>query len=770
MPDNTLQFETRVDLAGLNQGMAQATTVVSKFGTDAKTAMAAAAAATNQLADAQKQLGAAAAQGNQQAAQVIAEYQAQVVSAQAAVAALNDVEQAETATVVRSTSARMAANAELRVFEGNMMGSTRAAGALLATIPGLGVAMQAAFPVFGAIALLEILGQMAEKVHKISDEYFNLRSMENEFFQQLQAHGAANIAQSENHLKNLREQQVIYAEMNGGKAGRSDRGAATGAQFDIVQDQGKIQAASDAMAVLKSRMGELAAAAKPAFDTYQIGLSQVQVQTIASRQAAELYKQDVEQYGTYADQLKEAQDDLATHTAAEALRNKEAGEKSGSGAGEALLRNMELALDALKTSHSVSLKEEHDFWTSMVGELQNYPQQYASVMNKIADEAQEGSRKAHEAIEKFTKSEGKGDDDNEASRSMAAFSAMLAKQGEDVTHTGERWKEYNSELAKVPQIQAQVTESMELAEVAALKAEGGITAYSAATNTGAIHAADYAAKLKDLKAQLDAVNADPALTTVQKATQSQGIQNQITQTQGQAGVTGFKDAQSQAQAFSAPFLTAFNDINQGFLGVTNKMILGTQSISRDFANMGAQLVVSVADSFEKMLAKSAQFEIQSLLAHQLTNTQKIASDTSAAAITTGISATSALTQIAHEAAVAAASTWAALSGIPVIGPVLGAAAAGAAYAGVLALAAFETGGIIPNTGIAMVHQGEAVLPKSLTNMLMNTATSSSSQSSSISQTNNYNGMSDKGFRAAMTRNSEHAVATVSRGLRRQGRA
>jgi hypothetical protein len=81
-------------------------------------------------------------------------------------------------------------------------------------------------------------------------------------------------------------------------------------------------------------------------------------------------------------------------------------------------------------------------------------------------------------------------------------------------------------------------------------------------------------------------------------------------------------------------------------------------------------------------------------------------------------------QLAHAEAAAAAS-WHAMSGIPVIGPVLGAAAAAATFAGAMA---FQSGGVVPGIGTgdivpAMLEPGEGVLPKGLMEGLSNAAKS-----------------------------------------------
>ena len=75
-----------------------------------------------------------------------------------------------------------------------------------------------------------------------------------------------------------------------------------------------------------------------------------------------------------------------------------------------------------------------------------------------------------------------------------------------------------------------------------------------------------------------------------------------------------------------------------------------------------------------------------------------------------------------DAAVAAGGTFAWWSSVyPPVAPAMAAAAyaEGLAFAG---LAAFEQGGLVPSTGLAMVHGGEMVLPSALSQKVQNMAT------------------------------------------------
>ena len=72
-------------------------------------------------------------------------------------------------------SQMQAASAAIRVFEGGMTGSVRAAERFLSTIPGVGKALQVAFPVVGALALAGVLAQIVGRVYEVVQSFMALR-------------------------------------------------------------------------------------------------------------------------------------------------------------------------------------------------------------------------------------------------------------------------------------------------------------------------------------------------------------------------------------------------------------------------------------------------------------------------------------------------------------------------------------------------------------------------------------------------------------------
>lgn len=139
---------------------------------------------------------------------------------------------------------------------------------------------------------------------------------------------------------------------------------------------------------------------------------------------------------------------------------------------------------------------------------------------------------------------------------------------------------------------------------------------------------------------------------------------------------------------------SFARMNTEFTTVLDAWLTGSQSMSRAWASMGDHMVVSLANSLLKMEAQHLQYELMTRMQHVATNAVTTTSDAAAAELSNATTQKSTMKQLFHFAALAAGKAWSALSGIPIVGPVLGAAAAAATFSGIMALAAFEKGGIV----------------------------------------------------------------------------
>lgn len=126
-----------------NAGAGAAPGIVDQFGRSVASAGSASATAAPQVGALSNQTASLAANANAAANALVR----QAAAAHAGV------------TEIQATSGA------LRVLEGS--GGIRAAERLLTMIPGLGAALQAAFPVIGAIALLEVVGRMVGKAYEL---------------------------------------------------------------------------------------------------------------------------------------------------------------------------------------------------------------------------------------------------------------------------------------------------------------------------------------------------------------------------------------------------------------------------------------------------------------------------------------------------------------------------------------------------------------------------------------------------------------------------
>jgi hypothetical protein len=137
------------------------------------------------------------------------------------------------------------------------------------------------------------------------------------------------------------------------------------------------------------------------------------------------------------------------------------------------------------------------------------------------------------------------------------------------------------------------------------------------------------------------------------------------------------------------------------------------------------MVDIVSTALSQMLQKWIKTELSKTTAALTGSGQRVAAETTAGTATTGISALTAIKQVAHSAAVAAARVYASIAQIPIVGPILAPAAAAAAAAlyGVIRLgkaifSAKDGMGSVPyDNAPFLLHKNEMVLPANLASPL-----------------------------------------------------
>lgn len=167
----------------------------------------------------------------------------------------------------------------------------------------------------------------------------------------------------------------------------------------------------------------------------------------------------------------------------------------------------------------------------------------------------------------------------------------------------------------------------------------------------------------------------------------------------------------------------FQQIGQSFASVTQGLLLRTMTWAHAFAQVGQQMLSMFLGWVFKMAAQWLAMEVTKTAATAAGTGTRNGLEVASAAIGLAAHAAAALAHIAMDAARAAAGAWAAVAGIPIIGPFLAPAMAAAALAGVLALGkaifSAEGGfGKVPYDGaLTALHKDEMVLPASIASPL-----------------------------------------------------
>jgi hypothetical protein len=163
-----------------------------------------------------------------------------------------------------------------------------------------------------------------------------------------------------------------------------------------------------------------------------------------------------------------------------------------------------------------------------------------------------------------------------------------------------------------------------------------------------------------------------------------------------------KDADAAGNFMSTQLDKAFTEMSTKAESFGQAMQGVWQNIEASFAKMALQLVFHWAAMETAQLAESVA-----------TSHMKLTNAAATAAQADAINKASGAQQILVDAKKAAAGAYSSASEVPVIGWLLGPAAAAAAFAATAAFASFDQGGIVPADITANVHKDEMVLPPHL---------------------------------------------------------
>lgn len=169
-----------------------------------------------------------------------------------------------------------------------------------------------------------------------------------------------------------------------------------------------------------------------------------------------------------------------------------------------------------------------------------------------------------------------------------------------------------------------------------------------------------------------------------------------------------------AEQVSADWKKAMDTLNGALEGQINGLLTGVTTWRQAVKNVLTSLTEDIIKFFLKWGLESAENVAKQLLGIGLVNTGTVAgAATQTAAVATGAAAQKAInaSTITGDASRAAAGAYAAVAGIPIIGPILAPIAAGVAFAGVEAFGSMDIGAWqIPENQLALVHKNELVMP------------------------------------------------------------
>lgn len=235
------------------------------------------------------------------------------------------------------------------------------------------------------------------------------------------------------------------------------------------------------------------------------------------------------------------------------------------------------------------------------------------------------------------------------------------------------------------------------------------------------HAADSAVANGQVKAAGD----DPEKVARAK-NELQALNDQFNTTMG-------KISASIQQQMVAPFVAAVDKMSGALFSGFNSWITGHEKFYKAAQQTWHSLANDALQAVEKIAEHYIAKQVAMLVAHRAMKTAEVAVDSTAVAANAGAKAA----QIAANAALAdsaagLAATEAAAAAAPA-GPIAAIAAGAtmvAAMAPYVAMASFDQGGIMPETGLAQVHANEMVLPPSLSAFVQRAAAGASYDNSS----------------------------------------
>ncbi|MGA3211993.1 MAG: hypothetical protein ABSD20_11865 [Terriglobales bacterium] len=250
---------------------------------------------------------------------------------------------------------------------------------------------------------------------------------------------------------------------------------------------------------------------------------------------------------------------------------------------------------------------------------------------------------------------------------------------------------------------------------------------------------EYGAEKSALERKLQLLRLDPTLNPVELERAKEAIQKVEEKYQLASVKLAEEGARQDAKAITA----AWESVSRTFNSALNGWLAGHERFGRAVQKLWTGLVMDVIGQIEKMAEKWILQHVIMAAASKAFHAQDTAAESAAVAAKVATASAANVAQATSDAAVAASGTFAFYSAIfPPMAPAMAAAAyaEGMAFAG---MAAFDQGGVVPRTGVAMLHKDEVVIDSPLRQMLLDLSESGERRGgNTFAPTLNVHGSSD----------------------------
>ena len=403
-----------------------------------------------------------------------------------------------------------AASAAVKALEGNLTHNIRAGERFLTNVLGWGPALAAAFPVIGALALVGALVSVGAEVVKFGKEARDLAQELNTNWLDgaiLQLEGFGDKVKED-----IKAMQQFQGEIDQTLGSRKEL-----AYQDLGRREGPLAEASARAAGLRTQATGLEAMEQSQREKLRVASALANPFTVVTPELKTLR----DRYGVSNEPAVAAQQ---ADTAREDLKATEA-------------KVQELREQASKLIAEAAVQQESKWSTAG-----NKEDRAESAAQRAAEEAarragaerdRQWAYQTHRSrpFERAISGAKRYDEQQETApvEGMELGLTWAKEQGEDVLRVGERWAQYNRELARGKEEEAAAAARMRELQISAAEATGSITPHAAAMLLAAEHAKQYAAQLQVLREELKRIGSDVSLTGIERATQGAQVRNQIGQ-------------------------------------------------------------------------------------------------------------------------------------------------------------------------------------------------------------------------------------------------